>query len=1075
VKITDLAIRKSMTSIALMIVVISLGIASYASLPRESAPDVKIPFVMVYAPYYGTSPEDMESLVTRKLENQFKALPDLEEMTSSSSEGVTTVLLEFKPDIEMSDALQNVRDGAELAKPELPQDVRDDMVIYEISSDDWPIMQVVLSGPADLTQLKRIGEDVQEELEQIKGVLAVDMTGGVDREIRVDVDPQRLRYYELALQDVIDAIALENVTLPGGEIALGTYEYQVRVPGEFEAVSDISDLVLNPAGDSPVYLHDVAEVTFGLKDRDSISRLGGRECVNLTVKKRSGENIIGIADKVKAALAELEPTLPPGTEIAIMVDQSEVIRDMVRELENNILSGLLLVIAVLFLFLGLTNSLFVGVAIPFSMLLSFIVLSALSLTLNMVVLFSLILALGMLVDNAIVIVENIYRHRTEGAGQIEAAREGTAEVGSAVVASTLTTLCAFGPLVFWPGIMGEFMKYLPITLIITLTASLLVALVFNPVLCARFMRVRVRQPGQKPPLGDRLMEIGLRSYEPLLMWALHHRRLMFVGLVLLFGVVFGLFGRLNAGVELFPDVEPTYAFVQIEAPSGTRIEQSDSYARQVEAEMVDVPDLHAFVTEVGAGGDAMFGGSQSAPPHLSRLTMEFVKQQERSQSSAVGLEQLRARLTGFTGAKLIIEKQEEGPPTGAPVNIEVHGDDYALLGDLAQRIRDRILGIEGLVDLNDNFDRGRPEIRIRPDLDRAARYGLRTMDVASTVSTAIKGDHVSDLRVGEDEYDIVVRFAQPSRRDADSLEELTVFYEGEQIPLSSFASIDFGSGIGAITRIDGERVVTVTAEAAAGYNGNALLSLVQEDLARMQLPPGYSITFTGESEDQEEASAFLERAFVIALMLILVVLITQFDSVTVPFVIMSSVIMSLIGVFMGLMIMRMPFGIIMTGVGVISLAGIVVNNAIVLLDYIIRLRRAGHEKFEAIVLAGKTRFRPVVLTAVTTILGLIPLTTGFSVDFGRLFSGQFSRVVIIGGESSQWWGPMGVAVIWGLAIATFLTLVMVPVMYSTIDPVLRLLFGRWMSYDPASREAAVRGRLEPVRTTPPSAGPAQTS
>jgi len=1048
VRLTDLAIRKSMTSIALMIVVIILGIGSYVSLPRESSPDVKIPFVMVYAPWYGTSPQDIENQVTRKLENQLKALPDLEEMTSTSSEGVCSILLEFDPSVEMVDALQKVRDGAELAKPDLPQDVRDDLIIYEISSDDWPIMQIVLSGPSDLAELKDIGEDVQERLEQIRGVLAVDMTGGVEREVRIDVDPEKLRFYDLGLQDVLDAVALENVTLPGGEIGIGTYEYQVRVPGEFKAVEAISDLVLNPGVTPPIYLRDVAAVAFGLKDRESISRLRGSESVSLSVKKRSGENIIRIADEVKLELARLQEAWLAGTDVAIMVDESEVIRDMVRELENNILSGLILVVAVLFLFLGLTNSLFVGVAIPFSMLISFIVLSVSGLTLNMVVLFSLILALGMLVDNAIVIVENIYRHHTEGKGLIEAARTGTSEVGTAVIASTLTTLCAFGPMIFWPGIMGEFMKYLPITVVITLTASLLVALVFNPVLCSRFMRVPKTDSSAKPPLGDRLINYGLRSYDPVLKWALHHRGIMIGGFAVVFVVVFMLFGQFNAGVELFPDVEPTYAYVQIEAPSGTRIEQSDSYSRQVERELAEVPDLLAFVTEVGSAGDQNMGGSQSAPPHLSRLTMEFVKRENRSQSSSIGLEALRQRLAQFTGAELTIDKQNPGPPTGSPVNIEVRGDDYATLGELAQAIRETIRDTPGLVDLTDNFDRGRPEISIRPDLDKAARYGLRTMDVASTVSTAVKGDDISELRMGEDEYDIVVRFAQPSRRDAESLETLTVFYEGEQIPLTAFADVSFSTGIGAITRIDGDRVVTVTADAASGYNANQLLAQVQEELADFPMPPGYRMSFTGESEDQEEASAFLSKAFVIALMLILVVLITQFDSITVPIVIMTSVIMSLVGVFIGLMITRMPFGIIMTGVGVISLAGIVVNNAIVLLDYIIRLRRAGHDKLEAIVIAGKTRFRPVVLTAVTTILGLIPLTTGFSIDFAKLFSGNFAHVVIVGGESSEWWGPMGVAVIWGLAVATFLTLVMVPVLYSSIDPVLRFLFGRWMHRDP---------------------------
>jgi multidrug efflux pump subunit AcrB len=520
-------------------------------------------------------------------------------------------------------------------------------------------------------------------------------------------------------------------------------------------------------------------------------------------------------------------------------------------------------------------------------------------------------------------------------------------------------------------------------------------------------------------------------------------------MVLVFVLVFMLFSRFNAGVELFPDVEPTYAYVQIEAPSGTRIEMSDHYANTVEDAIGDLPDLVAFVTEVGSGGNAGFS-SDSAPPHLTRLSMEFVRKEYRSQSSNLSLDRLREVLATFTGAKLFVEKQEEGPPTGKPVNIEIAGDDFEILGRLSERVVERIREIPGLVDVQSNYDRGRPEIQVIPDLEKAARLGLRTMDVARTVRTAIKGEDISEFRLGEDEYDIVVRYHQPSRRQAEDLENMTVFYEGQSIPLTSFAEVKFTTGLASINRIDGQRVVTVGAEVATGYNAAALLTEVQANLAGMALPPGYRITYTGENEDQEEAQAFLSKAFVIALMLILVVLITQFDSITVPVVITTSVIMSLIGVFLGLMLMRMPFGIIMTGVGVISLAGIVVNNAIVLLDYIIQLRRSGLAKFEAIMEAGKTRFRPVVLTAVTTILGLIPLTTGFSIDFGRLFRGEFAHAVIIGGESSQWWGPMGVAVIWGLAVATFLTLVMVPVMYASIDPVVRstryVLLGYWFRH-----------------------------
>lgn len=1035
-KLTDVSINRSMTVFTLMALVIILGATSYIRLPREASPDVEIPFVFVSAPYFGASPGDMETLVTRKLENQLKGIPFLEEMSSSSNEGITMIFLEFSTDVEMSDALQNVRDAVETAKPDLPGDVRDDLIIREISSDDWPVMQVVLSGDFGLVALKEAGEDLQEEFERINGVLSIDLSGGVEKEVLVDVDPVRLARFGFGSQDVFDAIAFENINLPGGELTLGAYEYQVRTPGEFESIDEIRDVLLNPGAPSPVYIRDVAEVSFDLAERESFSRLDGSDSVTLTVKKRSGENIIRIADEVRAAIDRLQPRLPAGTNISITGDMSVFIEDIVSELENNILSGLILVVIVIFLFLGVRNSLFIAAAIPFSMLITFIILRALDITLNMIVLFSLILALGMLVDNAIVIVENIYRHRVRGAGKAEAAGVATDQVSAAVIASTLTTVCAFLPLIFWPGIMGDFMSYLPITVIIVLVASLFVALVFNPVLCANFMTVPDATRRDMRP-GDRLLDAGLRLYEPVLRAALRFRFLTVAAMFLLLLTVGALFARFNTGVELFPDTDPTMATVSIEAPSGTRIELTDSYARAIEEPVMALPDLKAVVSAAGSGG----GGGGLAPgvgsSHLASVNFEFFEHEKRSSSTVESISRLREALTGFTGARLSIDKQEMGPPTGKPINIEISGDDFSVLGNLAGSIQEKIRDIPGLVDLRDDYDTGRPEILVDPSPEKAARLGIRTSDVARLIRTAVHGTEVSTFRIGEDEFDIIVRFASGSGGAVEDLEDLTVFTEGKHVPLTAFSSVSFGTGYGTITRIDSRRVVTVSADAASGCNGSALLDEVRTRLARFPLPPGYFLAFTGENEDAEEAGTFLSEAFRIVLLLILLVLITQFTSITIPVVIMVSVILSLTGVFLGLLVTGTPFGIIMTGVGVISLAGVVVNNAIVLLDYVIRLRNRGIDKIEAIVQAGRTRFRPVLLTAITTILGLVPLTTGLSLNFDNLAAGDFGHVLVIGGESSQWWGPMGTAVIWGLAVATFLTLVVVPVMYASIDPVKR--------------------------------------
>jgi multidrug efflux pump len=665
---------------AFMFIIVLMGVYSYVILPRESSPDVKIPFVSVVAPYAGTSSEDMENLVTRKLEKQLKGLKDLKEMRSVSSYGISIISLEFESRVDISDALQRVRDRVEVAKPDLPDDPRNDLLIQEISAADiFPVMQVNLFGDIDLFLLKETGEDLQEALEQIPGILEVSLVGGIDNEVQVDVDPEKLTYYDMSLVDVQDAVALQNMTIPGGKLAMGMYDYQVRVPGEVDEPEEILDFVLNPGIDPPVYLRDVATVEFGVADAKTISRVNGQDSVTLVVKKRSGENIIRIAEDVKAMLTELETTFPDGLQYSVVADQSVQIKAMVRELENNILSGLLLVVGVLLAFFGLRNAVFVGVAIPFSMLITFIVLRFMDLTLNMVVLFSLILALGMLVDNAIVIVENIYRHRGKGKDPEEAAGFGTGQVAGAVIASTLTTVCAFGPMIFWPGIMGEFMKYLPITVIITLLSSLLVALVFNPVLCARFMPMP-KEGTESALFGDRLIAFGLSTYEPTLRWALKRPYIVLPSMFLILFITFGIYGRFNAGIELFPNVEPKLAMVNLKAPSGTRIEVTDHYTQLVEEKVAEVPDLLAYNAVVAATHGNELGGMEP-PVHQSVVTMEFVDMEDRSQSSFVSLDNLRDELKGLTGARITVEKMEEGPPTGAPVNIEISGLRFQGTGD----------------------------------------------------------------------------------------------------------------------------------------------------------------------------------------------------------------------------------------------------------------------------------------------------------------------------------------------------------------------------------------------------------
>lgn len=1017
--ITDFSITHKAIVFTLCALIVLLGVGSYLSIPKESTPSITIPIILVQVIYPGVAPKDVEALVTRRIETKLKEIKQVKELRSTTGEGYVVVEAEFEPDMDIESALQRVRDKVNQAKADMPADIEEPYVT-EISFEDFPILLLNLSGKYGLLRLKDLAEDLQEQIESVPGVLSADLTGELEREVQVAVDPIRLRAYDLDLADVIEAIASENLTVPGGTVEGGSVSFTVRVPGEFETPGIVADLVMTSIGDRPVYVRDLAAVRYGFKERTTYARQNGADCITISVKKRSGENIIGVADAVKAIIEEARPSFPPTTEITVVADQSKEIRDIVRELENNIFSGLVLVILVLFAFLGFRNSVFVAIAIPLSMLLSFIVIAALGHTMNMVVLFSLILALGMLVDNAIVVVENIFRHRNEGYSRQEAASRGTNEVAVPVTASTLTTLVAFGPMLFWPDIVGEFMKYLPITLIITLSASLFVALVINPTFCAVF--ISVRGEGKKRPPGDRLFLRFRGFYRGQLAWALRRPWIALGGVFLALLVTVFAFVLFGTGVEFFPDSDPNYAYIDVTAPLGTRLEVSDAIVRRIESEIPDFPDIKHYVANVGSATDIFFGGGGGGTPHQSRVTVEFVDHSNRKQSSRLTIEQFRDHFGRIPGARVDVRYPEPGPPTGAPVDVEILGEDFEVLGRLAKQVKETIKDVPGLVDLNDDFDEGRPEVRVRIDREKAGLYSLSTGQIASTIRTAIQGTEASKFRVGENEYDITVRFREEDREAFENLDRITVVYEGSHIPVSNFASFELAAGLGSIVRKNQDRVVSVTAN-AEGRLSNDVLADVIKRLDGFSLPPGYRFRFSGETEDQEEAAAFLSRAFGVAVLLVFFVLVAQFSSVTLPFVILSSVVLSIIGVLWGLILTRMPFGIIMTGVGVISLAGVVVNNAIVLIDYTGKLRARGLEKTEAILDAGATRLRPVVLTAVTTVLGLIPLTTGLTFDVQAM---RFRY----GGESSDWWGPMGVAVIFGLGVATFLTLVIVPVIYS---------------------------------------------
>ncbi len=1026
-------------------IIVLAGISAYVGLPREASPSIQIPYVFISTVYIGVSPEEIEKLVTMEIEKQVKAIADIKQITSVSRESFSSITVEFNPDVKIDDALQKVRDKVSVAKSNMPNDI-EEPVIAEVNLSEQPILYINIAGNYGLSKLKEVADKLSDQIEGVQGVLSAEVVGGLEREVKINVDADRLKYYSLGLNDITTAISTENLNIPGGSVDIGDLNYLIRVPGEVEDPRIFGDLIVkSDLNGNPIYIRDVAQVIYGYKERTSFSRENGEDAVTIIIKKQSGENLVKIADDIKEIVKVEEKNIPAGMKISLTGDQSKSIKNTVHELENGVITGVVLVVLVLFLFLGFRIASLTATSIPLSFLISFIVLSAMGVTLNIVVLFTLILVLGIIVDDAIVVMENIFRlQEKEGYSPYDAALEGPREVAFPVTIATLTIIASFFPLLFFPGIVGEFMRYLPITLIVCLFSSLFVAMVISPVQAAVFIHVKKQKEKDAKKkfrpvsrfiehFDEKFFSTVLNMYEKTLRYALKHRVLTIGGTVGLLIISFIVYGMFNNGVEFFPNVEPRQANINIVMPSGTNIDKTNAFTKLIEEKIKPFDDIEYYVSNVGSSSNPMdFGGSVS---NKSTITINFYDKIDRKRSSFESMEDIRAAVTGIAGGDIDISKQAEGPPTGPPVNIEITGDDFVKLGLLADQIKDQIKDIQGLADLKDDYIESRPEIKITIDRDRAALYKLSTASIAGTIRTAINGTEASKFRVGEDEYDITVRLDKKQRDNVSSIENLFITNrDGANIPLTSVASIEFSGGLEKINRKDQKRVVTVSAN-AEGRLGNDVLKDVQDKLKDFKIPDEYTISYTGENEDQNEASAFLGKAFLVSLLLIFLFMVMEFNSLRTPLIIMFSVLLSLIGVFFGLLVTQTPFGIMMTGIGVISLGGIVVRNAIVLLDFQKELVKRGLSRDEALVQSGVIRLRPVFLTAVCTILGLVPLTTGVDFDWRTLSW-------VIGGENTAFWRPMGVAIIFGLSAATFLTLVVIPAIFSWIDDVMLKLKGK---------------------------------
>ena len=1108
------AINNKNTVYLFTIATIIFGFLAYANLPKELFPDIKIPTVMVQTIYPGNPPIDMENLVTRPLEKQIESVKGIKKMTSISSQDASNVFIEFHTEIDIRKALDDVKDAVDKAKSDLPDDLPSDPMITDIDVSEFPVINVNLSGNFSLRELKGFANDLKDEFEAIYEVSKVNITGVTDREIQINLNPFKMAAMEVSFTDVENAIKFENLSMSGGEAKVGAIKRSVRIIGEFTDPKQIENIIVKRDKGNIVYLRDIGQVVYGFKDRESYARLDKQPVITLQVVKKSGENLLSTTDQVFQILKDARKSklIPDNLKITITNDQSDKVKKQINNLENSIIMGILFVVVILFLFLGTRNSLIVGFSIPMSMLMAFMVMGIADYKINMIVLFALILALGMLVDNAIVVTENIYRFVQRGFPVREAAKQAVGEVAMPIISSTATTLAAFLPLVFWHSIMGEFMKFLPITLIVVLTASLLNALVIVPVLFVDFYKPGDNNPMPKPRksiiiasimvvlsmlafimhwniLGSLLVVaaiVGLLNLAFLTRLAIWFQKVLLVWLeevylkfirfalrgnnsywmiagtfLLMFLTIAFYFGS-KPKVDFFPNSDPKLINVIAEMPISTDIEVSDSTMKKLEAKVYQLlqPDMNIVksvltVTGKGAVGQDEGFTSRGGAPNKGIITINFVDFQDRH---GINTFQIMRRLTDslvgkYPGVNISLEKQREGPPVGYPINIEVSGKKFTTLLSLTDTIQQlikskNILGIEGLkIDL----DVGKPELLVKIDRDKARRFGLSTGQIGDAIRTALFGKDISDFKEGEDEYKIRMRLNDVFRYNIDDLMNQRITFRSQssgriiQVPISAVVSYRYGSTYGAITRIDRNRVITIHSNVIKGYNANEINVELKKLLAHFKMPAGYKYSFTGEQKEQADASAFLAKAMLIALALIMIILVSQFNSFVKPSIIMFSVLLSTIGVFGGLATFHMDFVVMMTGIGLVSLAGVVVNNAIVLIDYIglVKLRKKkemglGEEDDlpmniakECIVEAGKTRLRPVLLTAITTVLGLIPLAVGLNINFITWLR-DFDPQLFFGGDNTAFWGPMSWTVIFGLTFATFLTLIIVPSMYHAL-------------------------------------------
>lgn len=1091
------------TAIYLLTLVIAfVGFKTYQGLPKENFPEVVFPIIYVSTPYPGTAPADIEKLVNKKIEQEINGIKGIKKISSTAFQDYGNVFVEFETGIDIKDAKDEVQEAVNRARQDLPDDLPNDPQVSDINLSEIPIMSINLSGPYDDVTLKKYAEDLQEELEDdVDEILRVDIIGALEQELKVDLDLYKMQNAWVTFGDVEQTISSENVIISGGEIDRERSKVGLRVNAELKSAAQIGNLQVRSGKGHTVYLHDIATVTDGFKDQESFARLDGQPVITLSVIKKAGKNLVDASEQIHKIVNQVkEDRFPEPLEVNIAQDQSIMTLNTLNELGNTIIIGFILVTLVLMFFMGVRDALFVGLAVPLSSLIAFLVIPAFGFSLNMVVLFTFILAMGIVVDNAIVVIENTHRlYMEEGMPIITAAKKAAGEVIIPVFSGTLTTVAPFLPLLVWPDTTGEFMKYLPITMIITLFASLFVAYVISPVFAVSFMRKDDKEGINYRPLllssiglgalalllhmgGNALMgnltlfvliflwfnafvlrriiryfQNGLipamkRAYRNTLRFAMERPGLVLGLSVLFIFLVIGAAGARQPKVIFFPESDPNFVYVFNEMPLGTKVEVTDSVTRELEKRVYKVLEPHRDIVRsaianvaINAGDPNSFGQG-SSEPHKSRITVEFVGVKERKGVNTQQImEDIRESVKGMPGSKVTVSKENNGPPAGAPIEIQITSEDLDYLMELNTDMLAYLesKNVAGVEKLKSDAEADRQELNINIDRAKAAELGLSTGQIGSAVRTAVFGKDVSKFRPprSEDEYDIVIRLDDQYRNDPGVLLNMNITYMDQatggfrSIPISAVADIDYSASIGGINRKDLEKSVTFSTNVPFPYNAaevaKELMYWVDQYKKEKNLGNEVTITLGGQVVEQEKQGAFLSAAFGLAVLFIFLILATQFNSIINVFIILSQIILSTIGAFAGIVIMGMDFSVIMNGVGIIALAGIVVNNGIILLDFIQQLEKEGKPLKEAVIEGSAIRFTPVLLTASSTVLGLVPLAVSLNINFNTLFT-ELDPQIFFGGDSAAFWGPLSWTIIWGLTFATVVTLVFVPTLYYTV-------------------------------------------